>query len=153
MSKPTLTDLAPRYQAQIRQQLRAVPHPRTVAIEQADDTPAKADPLRFDPFMRALGRAGIPLPVVELKFSATRRWRFDFAWPSQMVALEVEGGIWTGGRHTRGAGFLKDMEKYNAAALAGWRVFRCTPQQLATAQNVQMVKEAIVQSSLLRPGA
>lgn len=39
-----------------------------------------------------------------------------------------------GGRHTRGSGFVKDMEKYNAAGLLGWRVFRFTPKQLKTGE-------------------
>lgn len=62
----------------------------------------------------------------EYKFHPTRRWRFDFAIPDHMVAIEVEGGTWANGRHTRGSGFEKDCEKYNAATLDGWRVFRFT---------------------------
>lgn len=73
---------------------------------------------------------GLPSPEVEYKFHPTRKWRFDFAWPSQKIAVEIEGGIWTGGRHTRGLGFLKDMEKYNAAGALGFRIFRFTPQEL-----------------------
>lgn len=63
-------------------------------------------------------------PVTEYKFHPSRKWRFDFAFPLQMLAVECEGGVWTGGRHTRGAGFIGDMEKYNEAAKLGWFVFR-----------------------------
>lgn len=52
-------------------------------------------------------------------------WRFDFAWPEVMFAVEVEGGGWSGGRHTRGAGFAADMQKYHHAAALGWFVYRC----------------------------
>lgn len=62
----------------------------------------------------------------EFRFAPPRRWRFDYAAPVQLIALEVEGGIWTGGRHTRGKGYERDCEKYNAAALLGWSVFRVT---------------------------
>jgi hypothetical protein len=41
-----------------------------------------------------------------------------------MVAMECEGAVWTGGRHTRGSGFVADCEKYNEAARLGWFVFR-----------------------------
>lgn len=64
--------------------------------------------------------------VPEFRFHETRRWRFDYAHPVLRIALEVEGGVWSGGRHTRGAGFLGDIEKYNTATAAGWSVFRCT---------------------------
>jgi very-short-patch-repair endonuclease len=63
-------------------------------------------------------------PVTEHRFHPVRKWRFDFAFPERMAAVEIEGGVWTNGRHTRGSGFLEDMEKYNAAAALGWFVFR-----------------------------
>ncbi|NIP25770.1 MAG: hypothetical protein GWN94_02580, partial [Phycisphaerae bacterium] len=49
-------------------------------------------------------------------------WRFDFAYKTERVAVEVEGGVYTQGRHTRGEGFEEDCEKYNQATLLGWRV-------------------------------
>lgn len=72
---------------------------------------------------------GLPEPVKEYRFHPTRRWRFDWAWPDHKVALEVEGGAYINGRHTRGAGFIHDMQKYNEAALHGWLLIRVTPKQ------------------------
>lgn len=60
-----------------------------------------------------------------------RKWRFDFAYPDIKLAIEVEGGIWLGGRHVHPIGFSKDCEKYNAAAKQGWRVFRLVPQMIS----------------------
>lgn len=57
----------------------------------------------------------------------SRKWRFDFAYPAFMIALEVEGGTWSRSRHTSGIGFAKDCEKYNAATKQGWRVYRLIP--------------------------
>ena len=68
--------------------------------------------------------AGLPVPVTEVRFAPPRRFRFDFAWPDHQLAAEVDGAIWTGGRHTRGAGVERDCEKYNLALLHGWRVAR-----------------------------
>lgn len=62
----------------------------------------------------------------EYRFDFTRKWRFDFAIPDNRIAFEIEGGIWTKGRHTRAKGFTDDCEKYNEAANQGWRVFRFT---------------------------
>lgn len=72
----------------------------------------------------------LPLPVCEFRFHPPRRWKFDRAWPDRMVCVEIEGGAWIGGRHTRGSGFLKDIEKYNTAIADGWRLFRTTPGTL-----------------------
>ena len=77
---------------------------------------------------------GLPPCIEEFRFHPTRRWRFDLAWPVFAVAVEQDGGIWTGGRHSGGAGQIKDMEKLNNAALLGWRVFRFTPQQIRNGQ-------------------
>ena len=76
----------------------------------------------------------------EYKFHPTRKWRFDFAWPHAFIALEIEGGVWTGGRHTSGAGFVKDMEKYNEAGLLGWRIFRVTPNQVKNGQAIVLLE-------------
>ncbi len=53
-----------------------------------------------------------------------RKWRFDFADVTNMIAVELEGAVFTGGRHTLGAGVLGDLEKYNGAVCQGWRVLR-----------------------------
>jgi len=68
----------------------------------------------------------LPRPAVEYRFHPTRRWRFDFAWPALRLAVEIEGGEWNRGRHTRPRGFADDCEKYNAAAVSGWLVMRFT---------------------------
>lgn len=86
---------------------------------------------------------GLPDPTPELVFAPPRKWRFDFAWVGQCVALEVEGGIWTGGRHTRGSGFTKDMEKYNEAAARGWRVIRVAPERLCIIETVNLIKRCL----------
>ena len=48
------------------------------------------------------------------------------------VAVEVEGGTWGRGRHSRGGGYSADCEKYNAAVAAGWAVFRVTGDMITT---------------------
>ncbi|OGT23778.1 MAG: hypothetical protein A2W47_04320 [Gammaproteobacteria bacterium RIFCSPHIGHO2_12_38_15] len=80
-------------------------------------------------FIGLLKNAGLPLPEAEYRF-CERKWRFDFAWPEKKVAVECEGGLYSGGRHVRGTGFLADMEKYNKAVLLGWKVLRYSPEQM-----------------------
>jgi len=72
---------------------------------------------------------GYPVPVAEHKFHPVRKWRFDFCWPERMLAGELHGGVYTQGRHTRGAGFEGDCEKQNAATILGWRVLAVSTGQ------------------------
>lgn len=81
--------------------------------------------------------------VKEYQFHPKRKWRFDYAIVEHKIALEVEGGVWTGGRHTRPQGFLGDIEKYNTATLMGWRVFRVTPDNLYKLSTINLVKQAV----------
>jgi len=87
--------------------------------------------------------AALPDPVVELRFCPDRRWRFDLAWPERMLAVEVEGGTWSQGRHTRGGGYEADCEKLNAAAIAGWRVLRVTGAMIADGRALATIQEAL----------
>lgn len=86
---------------------------------------------------------GLPDPVAEHRFHPTRRWRFDYCWPTHRVALEVDGGIYTGGRHTRGAGTEGDHEKFNEAAVLGWRVLRVTPRKLLTSATMGLLQRVL----------
>jgi len=89
--------------------------------------------------MRAVGLH----PAIEHRFDETRRWRFDAAFPSERVAVEIEGAVWTQGRHTRGSGFVADLSKYNAAALAGWCVLRVTPQMVKSGEALRLIEAAL----------
>lgn len=82
-------------------------------------------------------------PVNEYKFHPTRRWKFDFAFPERMIAVEIEGGVWSGGRHTRGSGFIGDMEKYNAAASLGWFVFRFDGGAVKKGEAIKFINEVL----------
>ncbi|MDL2310269.1 endonuclease domain-containing protein [Parabacteroides sp. OttesenSCG-928-B22] len=81
--------------------------------------------------------------VKEFLFHPTRKWRFDYAIPEHKIAIEVEGGVFTRGRHVRPQGFLGDIEKYNAGTLLGWRIFRVTPDSLLRTKTLNLIKEAI----------
>ena len=77
---------------------------------------------------------GFPDPATELLFHPKRKWRFDYAWEEQKLALEVHGGIHSGGRHTRGRGFVEDRAKMNEATLLGWTVIEATPEHIKSGQ-------------------
>ncbi|MDE2096437.1 MAG: hypothetical protein KGL39_04265 [Patescibacteria group bacterium] len=85
----------------------------------------------------------IPPWETEYRFDEVRLWRFDFAWPRHMVAVEVEGGTRVFGRHNRADGFAKDCEKYNAATFAGWQVFRFTADMVNDGSAVKLIREVV----------
>ncbi len=108
-----------------------------------------------DTFFILCREAGL-FPRREFRFSPSRGFRFDFAFPGERVGVEIEGDIWgrpvccqacgsrvrrrlqdgrlvdvrVGGRHNSGSGFADDCEKYNLAAREGWAVLRFTDVQL-----------------------
>ena len=79
-------------------------------------------------------------PEREYRFCPPRRWRFDFAVPDKKVAIEVEGGTWSNGRHTRGKGYEVDILKYNTAVLLGWRVLRYTTGMVERGEAIDGVR-------------
>lgn len=87
----------------------------------------------------------LPPPETEYRFHDKRRWRLDFAWPDRRLAVEIEGGVYTGGRHVRGDGFEKDAEKYNTAAEMGWTVLRYTPRFVRDGSALEQVKRVLGQ--------
>lgn len=82
-------------------------------------------------------------PATEYMFHPERRWRFDFAWPSRRIAVEIEGGIATGGRHVRPAGFREDTVKYNEATLAGWHLLRVLPEDVKSGRALLLIERAL----------
>jgi very-short-patch-repair endonuclease len=86
---------------------------------------------------------GLPEPEREYRFLPPRRWRFDFAWPDARVAVEVEGGAFVQGRHTRGIHFERDAEKYSRAAIEGWCVIRATGNHVDSGEAILWLKEAL----------
>ncbi len=86
---------------------------------------------------------GLPEPVREFPFAAPRRYRADFAYPDARLLIEVEGGVYSGGRHTRGTGYTEDARKYNLAVLLGYRILRFTAEMVRDGTAVAVIEEAL----------
>jgi very-short-patch-repair endonuclease len=85
--------------------------------------------------------------VREYKFHPTRKWRADFAIPEKMILIEIEGGVWIKSRHTTGAGYTADCEKYNEATLCGWHIFRFTPDIVKSGAAIGMIEKYLQNGS------
>lgn len=92
-------------------------------------------------FIQLCKEFGLPEPIPEYKFHPTRKWRLDYYFErgGLKAALEVEGGVWTRGRHTRGKGFMKDAEKYNALAVHGIFLMRTVPSKLHSMETINLL--------------
>jgi hypothetical protein len=102
------------------------------------------EPLAF--YTRLLAKTHGCEYAFEHRFHPDRRWRFDVAFPARMIAAEIDGAVWTQGRHTRGRGFIKDQEKTNEAQLLGWRVFRFVPDDLDSGRFFDVMDRALAKT-------
>ncbi len=83
----------------------------------------------------------------ELMLIPGRRFRFDFLLAEFALVVEVEGGTWSGGRHTTGAGFRSDCFKYNAALELGYRVLRFTTDMVTKGEAIAQVERIVAAES------
>jgi len=95
------------------------------------------------PLSTQLTLAGLPDAQTEYRFHPVRKWRFDYAWPHHKLALEIDGGGFVAGRHSRGLGIEKDCEKVNEAIALGWRVMRATPRQVRDGIVLNWIERAL----------
>lgn len=96
--------------------------------------------------LEQLVAAGLPEPALEFFFAKDdlgREWRADLAYPSEWILIEIEGGTWVRGRHSRGAGYEGDCEKYDIATLMGYRVFRFTSNQVKRGIAPRVIRVAL----------
>jgi hypothetical protein len=100
--------------------------------------------------MEQIKLLSLPKPEREFRVDQFRAWRFDFAWPDLMLAVEYEGGVFqTGdeqGGHTRGEHYTSDCEKYNTAALLGWVVLRFTITHINSGEARRVLEEVFQQT-------
>ena len=95
--------------------------------------------------------AGLPEPEREHLFALPlrRRWRFDFCWPAHMLAVEVEGGLWSRGDsgHKHPLGIERDIHKYNTAVQIGWRVIRVTGKMIESGEALGLLQAMLPQKA------
>jgi hypothetical protein len=87
--------------------------------------------------------AGLPEPAREYRFHPVRKWRFDLAYPDLLIAVECEGGTYSGGRHVKPQGFEGDCEKYDEAELMGWMVLRFTGNMIHDGRAIRYIQRAV----------
>lgn len=94
-------------------------------------------------FMQQCASDLAEIPEREYVFARPRRYRWDFAFVARKIAVEIDGAIWTQGRHTRGAGVESDMRKANLGVSLGWRIYRFSPAMVNNGEAINAIKEAL----------
>ena len=72
----------------------------------------------------------------EFQFNPKRKWRADFHILNTKILIEVEGG-WSNGRHSRGKGYIADMEKL------GYQVYRYSTEQVKSGKAIEKIRRLI----------
>lgn len=88
--------------------------------------------------------------VREFFFHPLRKWRCDWIVKDTRVLVEFEGGLFKkrAAGHNSVTGILRDIEKYNEAALLGFTVIRIAPNHVRSGEALKWVERAIVLDQL-----
>ena len=86
-----------------------------------------------------LAQAGIAFER-QYAYAHGRKLRADFALPEYRLLVAVEGGIFSRKAHGSVTGVLKDMERGNEAAIAGFFMLRVTPDEVADGRALALVQ-------------
>lgn len=98
---------------------------------------------------------GTHMPIPQHQFAEDRNWRFDYAWPPAMVAVEIQGGQYVqryskdgefkgvGGGHHTPSGYRDDVQKLNAATVLGWRVFILTSDMVEDSRVIVEIMQVV----------
>jgi hypothetical protein len=104
-----------------------------------------------DDFAQQVKLAQLPEPERDFKFHPKRKWRLDFAWPhlpfvgarTKWIAVEIQGGIYRQGHHSRGRGQEDDYEKWAEAVKMGWIVLAFGPKQIKSGYALGVIEELL----------
>ena len=77
------------------------------------------------------------------KFMVDRKFEFDFAFPTIKLAIEVQGGIWIVGGHTKGVGIKQDHDKNQNACALGWQMLYCCPDDIKKGIAISFIEKTI----------
>lgn len=87
---------------------------------------------------------GIPFER-EVCLVGGRKWRWDFV--VQDLAIEIQGGTWTRGGHSRGVGQARDCAKQNASVKAGYRPLAYTTDMVTSGEAINDLLEILKRNS------
>lgn len=95
-------------------------------------------------FLNQLRIARLPMPEAEVRFHPTRKWRFDWAFVPQKIAIEYQGGIFHGGiGHNGIKGSKRDCLKFSSATALGWKLFLINADMVRDGSAFGFIQDAL----------
>lgn len=96
-------------------------------------------------FLGQLKMAGLPAPVTEFMFHPSRKWRFDYAFVKEKLAVEYQGGVYFDAKsgHSTVRGMENDCIKFSTAASFGWRVMPINAGMVLRGEALKLVEQAL----------
>lgn len=96
-------------------------------------------------FARQVKEYTLPAAIRQYSFARCvgRQYKADFAWVDERLIVEVQGGLFNGGRHARGAGVESDLERQAIASCLGWKLMGFSPRHVKSGWAVEMTAVAL----------
>jgi len=96
-----------------------------------------------DLFAFQLDSAGLTGYVREYRAIPGRKFPYDFAFVSEKILIEIQGGTYMNGAHNRGVGINRDCEKAQLAVIHGWRLLPFDTKQVKSGAALEVVEKLI----------
>ena len=96
-----------------------------------------------DIFAAQLDAVGLDGYVREYQAIPGRRFRFDFCWVKERLAVEIQGGTYSRGAHARPLGIKRDYEKGNLAVQFGWKVLQFDADMVKSGQALEFTERML----------
>lgn len=94
-------------------------------VKKREEQKKKREALKQSVAKRITEKTGV-VHEFEYRFAKPeRQYRSDIAFPDVKVAIEIDGGTWTLGRHNRPSHAIDEMTKNNDYVIRGWHTFHC----------------------------
>lgn len=94
-----------------------------------------------------LAAAGQYTVTRQYRYAPPRQLRADFLVEVNSydhgLLVEVQGGVYTRQAHGSVTGVLADIDRLNAATIAGYRMLRVTPQMIDSGEAMNLIERAL----------
>ena len=85
--------------------------------------------------------------VREAQIIPNRKFRYDFYFPEHRLCVEVQGGVWSNGAHSRPTGIKRDYEKSNLCTQYGFKLLQFDVKAVKSGEALQVTEQILTNQS------